>query len=83
LDSLINVIRMGDFMNRTKTKTKKKGPPRSIEDEEYYDLRFILHQARQNNDVITWRKVLEKSDEFFSRNPEYKYGCWGAHFYTL
>jgi len=60
---------------------KKKYNYRSIEDEEYYDLRYIRMKAIKNNDIITWRKVLQRSDEFFIRNPEYKYGCWGNHFY--
>ena len=58
-------------------------PPRSLEDEEYYDLRYILQQAKKNNDVITWRKVLQRSDEFFKKNPEYSVGCWGANFYNF
>lgn len=55
-------------------------PSRSMEDEEYYDLRHILRKARQHKDKETKRKIRERMTQFLLRYPEYQHGCWGSAF---
>lgn len=55
-------------------------PPRTPEDEEYYDLVFILEKAKQDNDQETIRKVVRCSELFFQKNPEYWHSCFGSEF---
>lgn len=54
-------------------------PPRTEEDFEYYDLKWILEKSKKYNDFKTWRRVLELSDLLFEKYPYL--GCWANNFY--
>lgn len=58
-------------------------PPRTPEDDEYYDLVVILKKAQADNDQETITKVTQCGELFFIKNPEYLHSCFGTEYYKL